>query len=148
MNHFTMKQLLFLFSLTCSILFANAQTDPFPHWTLKHREAILLSAYTESDSANVVNVSGKDFRQGRYTFLYEGVNKDSGLVRTIIIVDASDKELYRTNGSALSFSAKGFKKIVRKNGTVRIYTMAVPADPAKAAVVRVRRIHLCTIKYQ
>ena len=143
-----MKQFILSIALLIAAFTASAQDHVEPRWTFKHRDAILLTAYTESDSANVVNLSKKDLKAGKYFFTYTGVNKDSGLVRTLTIVDPADREVYQCKEGSFTLTAKQLKKLIKDAKTLRIYTMAIPSDPAKAAIVRVRRVHLCTLQYR
>ncbi len=77
----------------------------------------------------------------------EAANDD--MVREIIVMDENDSELSRIKEK----SNKGVYTIKikfpadKKEGTVKINTVALPKDPNKAALVRVRMVRLAEIKF-
>ena len=54
----------------------------------------------------------------------------------------------KTNPRLINFplTNSAFKDLLVKYRKLKIYTVAIPSDPAKAAAVRVRRVHICTIE--
>ena len=67
-------------------------------------------------------------------------------IRTIAFYDSTDKEIREYNNTLfLRIHNSEIAGIMEGRQKVRVYSWAVPKDPAVAATVRVRRILLCTL---
>ncbi len=67
--------------------------------------------------------------------------------RSFIITGQNDKELWRRDSSShAQLSYQGLLQLFGDQNTISISTIAIPSDPALAAVVRVRAVHLCFLK--
>ena len=68
-------------------------------------------------------------------------------IRSFMLVDDADAELYRIKNAKTktSISLKSLTPKLQSGKTYRLYTISIPSDPAKAALVRVRRILVATI---
>lgn len=67
--------------------------------------------------------------------------------RSFMLVDENDAELYRLDNVKATniITLKTLAAKIETGKTYKLYTMAIPKDPKKAAVVRVRRILVCSI---
>lgn len=137
--------LLLLFLATCFL--ANAQETR--HWTVKSNKLQLLNTDTEDTAKNIIPVRISDLSSKNiFTVSYfteKTGNKDSWK-RTIGIYSMADKELYRKDAPVLKINGAALKKMLLENKIIKIYSWAIPKDPAQAARVRVRRVHLCSIE--
>jgi hypothetical protein len=121
-------------------------------WKLTLGKKTLLKATAEDPAANVISIKRSDLKKkNTLTLLYSGSN--SGWVRTMTVygidqtpTDATETELTQQKGSKLVLSSAAVARLAKGHQELKIYTMAVPSDPKVAATVRVRRVHLVTIR--
>jgi hypothetical protein len=114
-------------------------------WKLTHNGKLKLENTEEVPEKNVFSIRIADLsKKGALTIAYSDDDAKSW-IRTISIVDDRDTELATNKGVSYSIPNATLKTIFKKAGTVKVYTIAVPSDPEKAALVRVRRVHLATI---
>ena len=67
-------------------------------------------------------------------------------IRTIAFYDSTDKSIKEYNNTLfLRIHNSEIAGIMEGRQKVRVYTWAVPKDPAVAATVRIRRLLLCTL---
>ncbi len=70
--------------------------------------------------------------------------------RSFIIFDKQDAEVARfkqqPKKNFYKMPLKSLLSSLKKDNDYTIYTIAIPKDPEKAAVVRVRRVLICTIR--
>lgn len=136
-----MKLLLFALGLF-SISFVQLDT-----WKIYHNKKLLLGTSEESETKNILAIPFTDFdKAGELIVIYEEGNPDKEWKRTIAIVDENDKSLFeKAEINKIQVSNADLKKLADGKTKLKIYTWALPKDPAKAALVRIRRVHLCTI---
>lgn len=119
------------------------------HWQIRHNNKQIFSATEENADSNKITVSSSDFTSKRYftiSFFEENTTiKKAKWIRTIAIYDESDNEVYKNASASVKIPDSLMKKLLTKNKSIKIYTWALPKDPAEAARIRVRRVHLCTI---
>ena len=77
---------------------------------------------------------------------YVEKDKDNEWEREIIIFGENDHDLFRQKSSKLKISNTKLLSLFKKSNKLKIYTISLPKDPAKRAVVRVRRVHLVTLE--
>ena len=87
-------------------------------------------------------------KPGSLQVLYKQSPSDSKWKRSILLFDENDVELSRIDSltAKSKISNARMKKGFAEKNEIRIYTIALPTDPALAAAVRVRRIHLGTLE--
>jgi hypothetical protein len=122
----------------------NGQSDS---WKIIHNNKLLLNATVEDESKNLLQIKRTEFdKSGQLTIEYKEETPPEDWRRTIAIVDANDSTLFENTGSnTLDISNATMKELIGGREKIKIYTWSLPKDPAKAALVRVRRVHLCTI---
>jgi hypothetical protein len=129
-------------------LFIAAQDGA--NWSIKHNKKDLLRAYKEDPEKNIVNVKLSDLnKKSNFIISYFEMNQAGSRnkwVRTIALFTKTDKELYRKDSGSIKIADIQLEKMLKENKTIRVYTWALPKDPAEAARVRIRRVHLCTIE--
>src|SRR3954468_2212145 len=102
-----------------------------------------LSTSTESEEKNVISVKAKDLsKKNDFTILYTEKEKNAAWQRSIIAVDDKDQELLNKQTDKLKIKNSELLQLFKKSNKIRFYTISLPKDPAKRAVVRVRRVHL------
>ena len=135
-----MKILFAFIAVFLLVLSSTAQTS----WTVQLNNKKLLTAIQEDTVANQVTVH--DLKKGSLMIRYrEPLNKNFG--RSIGVYTIDDVELYKKQEKTLIIPVKLLKQWARKAQPVKVYTLMVPLNAATAAVVRLRRVHLCTINF-
>jgi hypothetical protein len=139
-----MKTLL-VFLAAISLASGSRQTD---NWTISHNKKIMLAATQENEVKNIVTVAKADLsKAGSWGIVYQEGDPNSEWRRTMAIVDESGNSLFEKEEiNRMELSNKELKKIFGALTKLKIYTWAIPKDPAQAALVRVRRVHLCTMQ--
>ena len=83
------------------------------------------------------------------TIILENVNIDKDKIRSYILTDDnSTMEIYKTDKSVskTTIFLNSIKSKFEKGKRYKLFTYAIPKDPKKAALVKVRRILVCEIE--
>ena len=137
--------LLFSLALILTSTFAHSQPD---NWNIYHNKKLLLTATDENETKNILSLKRSELDKiGELIVVYEEGNPDKEWKRTIAIVDENSNSLFeKTEINKIQVSNADLKKLAEGKTTLKIYTWALPKDPAKAALIRIRRVHLCTLE--
>lgn len=115
-------------------------------WKIIHNGVPLLQSKVEDAEKNTIAIRIPALsKTGFLSVVYSEKPKQKDWKRTIMIVDDDDSELWRKEGSAVKIENIVLRSYFKKSSILKVYTMALPSDPEKAALVRVRRVHLATI---
>lgn len=83
---------------------------------------------------------------GFFVIEYTPAAEQAEWIRTIAFYDSTDKQIREYNNTLfLRIHNSEIAGIMEGRQKVRVYSWAVPKDPAVAATVRIRRILLCTL---
>jgi hypothetical protein len=83
---------------------------------------------------------------GFFIIEYTPAAEHSDWIRTIAFYDSSDKKIREySNTLFLKLHNSEIAGIMEGRQGVKVYSWAIPKDPAAAAAIRVRRILLCTL---
>lgn len=135
-------KLLFLFLLTTFLNKLYAQ-DSWVVYLNKHQ---VMRAEEELPSSNRVLIKAAELNNSHvFTLTYFDTQLQDDWSRFMMVNDSSDHELKRIESSKLSYPNKDLLRLLRKHGTLHIYTWALPDDPELRQRIRVRRVHLCTL---
>lgn len=134
-----------IFILVMASLGAVAAGLQKASWIISHNNKQRLKTVRESESKNLITINRAELKKTGQLFInYQGT-QEQGWKRTISFFDTKDNELLKHSGSLLKVGNSKLNALANRVDTIRIYTMALPADPAVAATVRVRRVHLATL---
>ena len=128
---------------------ATAQAQSYDSWNIYHnrKEVSKFSTKKETADENRVVLLNR-FLEGPGFFIieYTPAAEQSDWIRTIGFFDSSDKSIrdYK-NTLFLRLHNSEIAGIMEGQEKVKVYSWAVPKDPALAATVRIRRILLCTL---
>ena len=137
-----MKLLTLLLSL--SLGFSALAQDS---WKVVHNGRQKLKTAVEKTTGNVVTLNRADLQKtGNLSVIYSEQDKQADWTRTISMVDKGETELHTHSGNLFTISNVNLAKLFKKVNTIYVYTWALPNDPELAARIRIRRVHLCTIK--
>ncbi len=131
---------IFLALMTATIaLHASAQD----RWTVELNSKTLLNATTEDTTANTIAV--KDLKKGSLIITYVPGQIEGQRKRKLMVYDAGDNELYSKESLNLVIPIKTLKKWRETSSRIKVYTIPVLGE--SGAMVRLRRVHLCTIQF-
>ncbi len=138
-----MKKFLLFLSFILTTVFADAQKKN--SWTIKLNNKIILATSKEDESINSKKVKAGEWRKnGKLEILFK--EAEPGVwVRSILFFDKDDNQLLSkdsTNHAIVSLAE--LRKLFAGKKEIEIYAIASPIDPNIA--VRMRRVHLCTLK--
>lgn len=144
-----MRRLLIVLLSVLVVTFLKAQ--PTDKWQICFNKQSIFNG--NSDQINRVaflkltSLKKKDC----ITIRYETGNADTGWKRTFFINDSADREIKKLElnkqSGSVSVNATVLKAMLDKKLPVFIYTTSLPKDPAKAAVIRIRRLLLCKLDW-
>lgn len=146
-----------LFLVSCGTGKRNNQTENLkadsinstakPGWEVFVNKQLILQSNTEDPAVNSRIVKAADLFNTNLQIIYTET-PDAQLNRSYIIMDNNRRELFRTENSKQPINGAALKKAAGGETTLVIYTLAIPSDPALAATIRVRPVHLCTLILQ
>lgn len=137
-----MKKIIFLFFASLLSLATHAQQS----WTVTHQKKTLLKNVEEDTEGNTIRIKKSTLSlSGCLTITFK-VN-DGTVNRTLMADDSSRVGLksWEKVKKTISISNADLKKLFKGRNTIILYFTEIPKDPAKAAVVRMRPVHLCTL---
>jgi hypothetical protein len=140
-----MKQVLLLGLISIVALTMHAQDS----WTIKLNNKTIITAKAEDEDANVKTIMRSELsKPGSLQVLYKQAQPKPGWRRSILLFDENDVELSRIDSltAKSKISSATLKKGFADKKEIRIYTISLPTDPNLAAAIRVRRVHLGTLK--
>jgi len=121
---------------------AQAQTGS---WKIKLNNTLLLSTTHEDEKLNSKKIKLADWKKtGTLEVSFKESEPDFWW-RSFLFYDEQDNELYRKDSTTLyKMPLATLRKIFHGKKEIRIYTTVAPKDPNFA--VRIRRVHLCTLR--
>jgi len=137
-----MKKLLLLISAFVISMTIYGQQ----RWTVSHQKMVILTNVEEDPESNTITLSKSSLSQeGNLTFTFK-IN-DGTVNRTLMADDSSRVGIksWENIKKTTSISNAELKKLFNGRTKIMFYFTEIPKDPAKAAVVRMRPVHLCTL---
>ncbi len=134
---------IFLLSLLASVtLFASAQTSS----SITYLGKKVLKNATENPEKNIIKIQRKSLNKPG-NFIISFNNYDTAYKRTVMVDDANRQGIknFEEINKPLTISNKELKKLLTGRNKIVIYYSKIPSDPSKAAIVRMRPIHICTV---
>jgi len=138
---------LFLYTLILSS--ASVQAQSYDKWEI-YQNRKEVSAFNNkketNDEKRVVLLNRSLEGPGFFVIEYKPAAEQAEWIRTIAFYDSTDKQIREYNNTLfLRIHNSEVADIMDGRQKVKVYSWAVPKDPAVAATVRVRRILLCTL---
>lgn len=114
-------------------------------WTIKMNGKILLSTSTEDEKTNTKKISLTEWKKTGSLELSFTDADPVFWIRSFLLVDENDVQLFNADSTIkLKISLSKLRKLFTGKKRIVIYTVARPSNPDIA--VRIRRVHLCTLK--
>jgi hypothetical protein len=121
---------------------AQEKTDT---WKIILNNKVLLNTGNEDAEKNVVKIKAADWKKNGYLQVQYHNAENSSWLRSFTLNDERDAELIRKDSTtSLNLSLASLRKIFKGKKKIVIYTILLPPDPSMG--VRIRRVHLCTLR--
>ena len=143
-------KILFLIASLLGFFHIEAQTSKGNTWTVEHNKTVRLKAAGENEAKNTFTIRAADLKtEGQLYIDYTEAKPLKDWKRTFAVFDEKDNDLMSYSGSSFKIS-NGKLRSLMSDGitTIKIFTWALPTDPDLASRIRIRRVHLCTIKLE
>lgn len=138
-----MKKILFLLALVFSTAILSAQQQ----WTVCYRGKTCLKNGEEDPAGNLIKITKAGLaKKGDLTIRFK---TDDGTVYRHLMADDQNRsgiKGWENIGTSFSISTAELKKLFNGRTKVLFYFTEIPKDPEKAALVRVRPVHLFTLE--
>jgi len=138
-----------LFLYTLILFSATVQAQSYDKWEIYQNRKEVNSFNNKKETTDERRVLLLNrFLEGPGFFVIEftPAKEQEEWIRTIAFYDSTDKQIREYNNTLfLRIHNSEIAGIMEGRQKVRVYSWAVPKDPAVAATVRVRRILLCTL---
>ena len=147
-----MKKIFPLLSLSFVYMLLQAQNAQPDSWKIKWNKKVILETSKSDEAVNIRKIKSSDLKKNyilEISYKEADTKKEKEWTRSFMVFNESDNEIVRKD-SARNWKITGaeLKKLFGDKKKIKLYTIAVPTDPALAARVRVRRVHLCTLELQ
>lgn len=116
-------------------------------WNVRFRGRTRMIARTEDTARNFVEIRKGELSKSTLEVIYKQVTPTAGFSRSIMLYTATDSLLWQKDATAIKLTEGDLRKWMKKQPVIYIYTVSIPADPKMKEAVRVRRVHLCTIRF-
>lgn len=115
-------------------------------WTIRWNNKTILSANKEDEAANTRTIKLSDWKKnGNLEIIYKEAEPDTLLWHSFLLFDENDHQLISKEKTLVAkIPIAQLRKLFAGKKQIKIYTIVSPRDPTIA--VRLRRIHLCTLK--
>jgi hypothetical protein len=132
------------------ILFsATVQAQSYDKWEIYQNRKSVTSFNDKKENADErrVLLLNRDLEgPGFFVIEFKPASEQSEWIRTIAFYDSTDKQIREYNNTLfLRIHNSEIAGILEGRQKVRVYSWAIPKDPAIAATVRIRRLLLCTL---
>jgi hypothetical protein len=138
----------FLLVLSISIMSLTANTQNGNNCTINHNSKKMLTVTKEDAVKNKITIKAVDLKKtGSLVIAFPVSKTKSEWKRSIMIYDTTDNVLL-TKEDVTGLTLKNTELIIllADKKQFSLFTTSIPRDPKKAAAVRVRRVHLCTVE--
>ena len=140
------KLLLFIPALVVSLALQAQSYDSWEIYQNRKEVSKFNNKKESNDERRVVLLNRFLEGPGFFVIEYTPAAEQAEWIRTIAFYDSTDKQIREFNNTLfLRIHNSEIAGIMEGRQKVRVYSWAIPKDPAIAATVRVRRILLCTL---
>ena len=115
-------------------------------WSISHQKKTVLKNVSEDPDNNVITIS-KALLNTTGCFVITFKAYDTAYTRTVMAYDTVRNGLKNWDDvkKKISIPNAELKSVMAGKNKINIYYTEIPKDPEKAALIRVRLIHICTI---
>ncbi len=139
-----MKKIISIIVLLMAATSMQAQTGS---WTIKLNNKLLLATAKEDEVKNVKKITAAEWKKNGKLEIYFTETDPDTWYRAFRFCDEADNELLVTDSSsAVKIPISKLRAVFKGKKKIVIYTTISPRDSNLA--VRIRRVHLCTLRLQ
>ena len=137
-----MKKIILITALLFSASLLAAQTGS---WKIKINNKTILTTSREDTTKNKKTIRLTEWeKRGNLEIFFLEDDKDTW-VRSFLFYDRADNEIFKKDSSThVKIPIQKLKKLFAGKKEIIIYTTISPIDPTIA--IRMRRVHLCTLR--
>jgi hypothetical protein len=137
-----MKKIILITLLVSIAFLADGQTKCSVSFLGKK----VLNNKEENVAKNVIKIK-KELLKKPGNFIISFNKYDTAYKRTVMINNADGQGIinFEDVNKPVIISTKQLKTILNGKNKIIVYYIKIPSDPSKAAIVRMRPIHICTI---
>lgn len=137
-----MKLVFLLPALFLASMAACAQHDS---WKIKLNHRTILSTQRESSAKNIRRIQSAEWNKNGFLEIGYKESAPGKWIRSFLFFDEQDQELFRKDSvNILRIPLVDLRRMAAGKKSILIYTVVAPRDPGTA--IRVRRVHLCTLR--
>jgi len=135
----------FLFAVVCWLVSTSVQAQYT--WCVSIQGKIKLKHVEENREGNLVLLSPEELNKSAFFHIHFN-RSDTAMRRTILVNDAagSGMQNWEEVKKQWKIPTRELKNLMDKGGELSFYYTEIPRDINKAMVVKVRPVHLCTVK--
>lgn len=123
-------------------MYADAQSDS---WKIRMNNKILLATSHEDEKVNTKKITSSEWKKSGSLEIIFKEGEPNTWRRSFLFFDAEDNQLLSKDSTTRAkISLSALRKLFKGKKEIRIYTVISPLDPNIA--IRIRRVHLCTLK--
>ncbi len=114
-------------------------------WRVKLNNTLLLAANKEDEKANTRKVKLTEWKKNGWLAISYTESELKTWIRSFLFFDEKDNQLLAKDSTTFAkIPVATLRKLFTGKKELRIYTIVAPVDPNIA--IRIRRVHLCTLK--
>lgn len=137
-----MKSIFLFITGLAYLTMAQAQEN----WTISYGKKTILKKVTENQQKNVVSISKASLKtNAKLTILLHGADTANNIILMANLDNGNNVKEWEYTGKSLSIAASELKALFGNNHKLQFYYRSIPKDPALAAVVRIRPVHIFSI---
>jgi hypothetical protein len=141
-----MNKLLFITTLLITTLLSSAQ-DPQDSWKIKLNNKLLLATSREDEKMNTRKIKSSEWKKNGWLEITYKEADPGSWKRYFLFNDEEDNQLLTKDSvTHTKITIASLRKLFAGKKEIRIYTIVSPLDPN--IVVKLRRVHLCTLRLQ
>jgi hypothetical protein len=138
----------FLFFILISIMALTSDAQNGNNCTISHNNKKVLTVTKEDLVKNKIVIKAAELKKtGSLVIAFPVSKAKPEWKRNLMIYDTADNVLLtKENITGLTLSNTELTTLLAGKKKFSIFTTSIPTDPKKAAAIRVRRVHVCTVE--
>ena len=133
--------------LITTLIFAAMLTDAQDSWVIKLNNKILLSTSEEDEIKNIKKITATEWKKNGYLEINFKEEYPNTWKRSFLFFDETDAQLLSKDSvTYCKITIVSLRKLFAGKKELRIYTIVYP--PNSDIAIRIRRVHLCTLRLQ
>ena len=116
------------------------------NWTICYGKKSILKKVAENKEKNSFTINKSSITgNAKLTIQFHAVDTANNITLMANLDNGNNVKEWDYTGKTFSITASELKTFIGPNKKLEFYYRSIPKDPEKAAVVRIRPVHVCTI---